>query len=67
MGYCINYLHNIFMLMQNGGNMFQLIKTEQNDQGQYHTFVLRQADNKDDLRIDWGNILDKTNIEILEV
>ena len=67
MGYIINNLHNIFMLMQNGGNMFQLIRTEQNDQGQYHTFVLRQADNKDDLRTTWEGILDKVGLEIIEL
>ena len=63
----IGKLHNIFMFMQNGGNMFQLIRTELNDQGQYHTFVLRQAENKDDLRRDWENILDKVGLEIIEI
>ena len=67
MGYIINNLHSIFMLMQNGGNMFQLVRTELNDQGQQQTFVLRQAENKDDLRKEWENIIDKTNLEIIEL
>lgn len=67
MGCCISYLHNIFMLMQNGGSMFQLIRTELNDQGQQQTFVLRQADNKDDLRTTWEGILDKVGLEIIEL
>ena len=67
MGIIAYLLHNIFMLMQNGDSMFQLIKTELNDQGQYHTFVLMQAENKDDLRRDWENVLDKTNLEIIEL
>lgn len=67
MASCISYLHNIFMLMQNGGNMFQLIRIELNDQGQYHTFVLKQAEHKDDLRRDWESILDKKGLEIIEL
>ena len=47
--------------------MYQLIKTELNDLGQQHTFVLKQAENKDDLRNDWENVLDKTNLEIIEL
>ena len=47
--------------------MFQLIRTELNDQGQYHTFVLKQANNKDDLCRDWENILDKVGLEIIEI
>lgn len=47
--------------------MFQLIRTELNDLGQQQTFVLKQAENKDDLRRVWENILDKTNLEILEI
>ena len=47
--------------------MFQLIRTEQNDQGQYHTFVLKQADNKDDLRTTWEGTLDKVGLEIIEL
>ena len=47
--------------------MFQLIRTEINDQGQYHTFVLKQEEHKDDLRRDWEGILDKTNLEIIEL
>ena len=47
--------------------MFVLIKKELNDQGQERTFVLMQAENKDDLRRDWENVLDKTNLEIIEI
>ena len=47
--------------------MFVLIKKEMNDQGQQQTFVLKQADNKDDLRRDWENILDKVGLEIIEL
>ena len=47
--------------------MFQLIKTELNDQGQEHTFVLKQVENKDDLRTTWEGILDKVGLEIMEI
>ena len=47
--------------------MYQLIKTELNDLGQQHTFVLKQAENKDDLRKEWEGTLDKVGLEIIEL
>lgn len=62
----VSGLYNIYHAMQNGGNMYKLIKIEMNDDGQKHIFTLYQSDNADDMQRVWENTLDKLGLEIIE-